>query len=480
MGTFSFFDRLGIGTKLLISTGVILIIISAVNLFYTHTQTKKQILESARQEAGNISESVLAALNTMMVQGTIDERDPYLRSMEALDTISEIRLVRGESVNEQFGEGSAKERPKDEVDRRVLETAKPEFLIVQHRGESHYRAVIPFVMSKEYVEKTGIDCFMCHEGKDGSANGALSVLLPLGAAEAAVNNNIRTMSIFYLVELALILAFFFWMFQVKVNRDMDEIVSGLSLATGEVVDVSTKMAAASKELEVCVTEQNSAINKAQSSLSDITTISSMNAERAGQSNTLMKNSNESVEQGVESIERMVVAMDDIKMSTGKVSDIMKVIEEIAFQTNLLALNAAVEAAHAGEQGKGFAVVAEEVRSLAQRSASASKDTSDLIHDAQRKADEGGEIVKEAAQAFRDIAEKSRDATVLVSEISKHSDEQVESIVVVKDDVAIISDLTEKETQNVEIEASLSGSLDEKAGYLNSVISRLNRFIRGDR
>jgi len=121
------------------------------------------------------------------------------------------------------------------------------------------------------------------------------------------------------------------------------------------------------------------------------------------------------------------AINEISGSSKQIANIIKVIDEIAFQTNLLALNAAVEAARAGEHGKGFAVVAEEVRNLAQRSASAAKDTAQLIEDSTKKVDAGVDLTKKVEASLKEIVKNVKKVTNLVNEIANASQEQSEGV-----------------------------------------------------
>ena len=149
-----------------------------------------------------------------------------------------------------------------------------------------------------------------------------------------------------------------------------------------------------------------------------------NAENANQAKSLAGQANENATRP-EAMKRMSAAINKIKESTDQTAKIVKTIDEIAMQTNLLALNAAVEAARAGEAGRGFAVVAEEVRNLAQRSAQAAKNTTNMIEESVNNAQDGVKIAEDVSKSFVSIADGNKKVNDLIGEIAAASNEQCE-------------------------------------------------------
>jgi methyl-accepting chemotaxis protein/methyl-accepting chemotaxis protein-1 (serine sensor receptor) len=175
---------------------------------------------------------------------------------------------------------------------------------------------------------------------------------------------------------------------------------------------------------------------------------------------------------------MKQSMEAIGESSGKISKIIKVIDEIAFQTNILALNAAVEAARAGEAGMGFAVVADEVRSLAQRCAQAAKDTAVLIEDSISKTTEGRAKLNGVTASIDAITGGARKAKTLVDEVDAASNEQSAGIEQISNAFAQIDTITQKAAANAEHGAAASKQLDEQSRALMSVVNQLEAMAGG--
>jgi len=163
-------------------------------------------------------------------------------------------------------------------------------------------------------------------------------------------------------------------------------------------------------------------------------------------------------------------MDEINASSKKISDIIGVIDGIAFQTNILALNAAVEAARAGEQGRGFAVVAGEVRNLAQRSAEAAKEIKSLIGASVERVDSGSRLVADAGATMQEIVKSVQRVTDIIGEITAASTEQSDGIGQVNTAVVQLDQMTQQNASLVEESAAAAESLKEQASKLSRVVS----------
>ncbi|OYD76830.1 UNVERIFIED_ORG: methyl-accepting chemotaxis sensory transducer with TarH sensor [Burkholderia sp. CF145] len=220
------------------------------------------------------------------------------------------------------------------------------------------------------------------------------------------------------------------------------------------------------------TEQQAAsLQETASSMEQLTGTVKQNADNARQASQLAVNASDIATRGGEVVGQVVSTMQGIATSSNKVVDIISVIEGIAFQTNILALNAAVEAARAGEQGRGFAVVAGEVRSLAQRSASAAKEIKELIGDSVDKVQSGSALVGRAGTTMDEIVQAVRRVTDIMGEISAASEEQSGGIEQVNRAVVQMDEVTQQNAALVEQAAAAAASLEEQTRSLQTVIGQ---------
>ena len=181
---------------------------------------------------------------------------------------------------------------------------------------------------------------------------------------------------------------------------------------------------------------------------------------------------ETAREGDAATGRVDAVMQQIADSAQRIGDITSMIDSIAFQTNILALNAAVEAARAGEQGRGFAVVAGEVRSLAQRAATASKEIHDLIQESVSRVDDGARIVKDAQGAMKDIVQQVDRVSAHIADISQDSRHQSESIGQINAAVSQLDEVTQSNAALVEQSAASASALNHRAGRLSEAVGVL--------
>ena len=223
------------------------------------------------------------------------------------------------------------------------------------------------------------------------------------------------------------------------------------------------------ELSVRTEQQSAAIEKTAASIEQITGIVRRNLENTQSVNALATEARDEAQDGEKVVTRTIDAMTAINEASQRISDVIHIIDEIAFQTNLLALNASVEAAHAGELGRGFAVVATEVRNLAQRSAEAAKEITALIEDSGRKVEEGSRLVDESGETLHQIIESIRKVSSIISEISAAGEAQASGIEQVNRAILEIDQATQQNTAMVEETAAASETLGKHADELERLV-----------
>jgi methyl-accepting chemotaxis protein len=226
-------------------------------------------------------------------------------------------------------------------------------------------------------------------------------------------------------------------------------------------------------------DQAASLEETASSMEEMTVTVKRNADNARHASQLADEARDQAERGGAVATRAIAAMSEINDSSRRISDIISVIDEIAFQTNLLALNAAVEAARAGEQGRGFAVVASEVRNLAQRSATAAHEIKGLIQDSVGKVQDGSKLVDESGRHLSDIVASAKKVADIIGEISSASQQQANGLDQVNGAIMQMDESTQQNASMAEETSEVAASMASQAGELRQLISVFKVDERGD-
>lgn len=270
-----------------------------------------------------------------------------------------------------------------------------------------------------------------------------------------------------------------WVTRFNIMKPMNRIIHHLRSNALNLSGAADQLSGSSQSLAESSSEQAASLQETTSSLEEMSSQIKQTAGNSGQAERAMNESKPLVENGVQAMKRMTVAMEEIKTSSLETSKIIKTIDDIAFQTNLLALNAAVEAARAGEAGKGFAVVAEEVRNLAQRSADAARDTSELIERSQNSSERGSSVAIEVSENLQKIEESITRVSTIVVEISTASKEQAVGIQQMNSVMSEMDTVVQNNASASEESASAAEELSTQATELQTIVRELVDLVGSD-
>ncbi|CAN0622458.1 Methyl-accepting chemotaxis protein I [Burkholderia multivorans] len=251
---------------------------------------------------------------------------------------------------------------------------------------------------------------------------------------------------------------------------LSKVVTTVRQNAESVATASAQIAQGNQDLSQRTEEQAASLEETAASMEELTGTVRQNAENAKQASSLATTASGIAQQGGEMAGRVVETMQGISASSSKMAEIIAVIEGIAFQTNILALNAAVEAARAGEQGRGFAVVAGEVRTLAQRSATAAREIKGLITESVGRVDLGAKLVDEAGRTIHEVVHAVQRVTDIMNEIAAASEEQRTGIEQVNTAVAQMDQVTQQNAALVEEASAAAQSMVQQAQTLRATVA----------
>jgi len=261
-----------------------------------------------------------------------------------------------------------------------------------------------------------------------------------------------------------------------VNRVLRQFAREMAAMSGQVTDAAHQLDASSQSLAEGASEQAASLEETSASAEEVQSTTRSNSGHCHSASAATGQVNRQVGEANRSLGQMIESMQAINVSSGKISQIIKVIDEIAFQTNILALNAAVEAARAGEAGMGFAVVADEVRNLAQRSAQAAKDTAALIEESIARSKEGSAKLGQVAEAIQAITGSAAEVKGLIDKVGSAGEEQFRGIEQISRALTQIDQVTQKTAASAEENAAAGKQLSAQSDALREVAERLSALI----
>ena len=447
------------------------------------------VIDGAKTTALNgYRDTVLNALTTMMVTGNFKEaKAPFF---EQMGQIIDLRVIRAEALDKDFGKGAPGEYPKDDIEKEVIEKGKEKVVL---EGE-YIRGVYPYIGRANVM---GRNCLSsCHRVKEGTVLGAVSIKMPLTGL-LGKSRSLRNF-LFVVGGIGILLLTGAVVIIVRTtlmplsgltkkagdiangdltgtidheNKDeigqlanalnsmiakLKEVVTEVKTAADNVASGSQQLSAGSEQMSQGATEQAASTEEASSSIEEMNATIKQNAGNAMQTEKIAQKSATDAQESGKAVTQTVSAMKDIAQK-------ILIIEEIARQTNLLALNAAIEAARAGEHGKGFAVVASEVRKLAERSQSAAGEISKLSSSSVQIAEQAGQMLARLVPDIQQTAE-------LVQEITVSSKEQSSGADQINGAVQQLNQVVQQNAGAAEEMSSTAEELSSQAEQLQETIS----------
>jgi methyl-accepting chemotaxis protein len=497
---------LKIWVQLIVTIAVALAVVWAGGIFWQSRTNRESAIQQATAFSLSMHEATMAGLTGMMVTGTVSMRAVFLDQVKQLNNIRDVRVIRADGVNKLFGPGTSPLEP-DSSEQQVLSTGQAIVRVESDAKGEYLHAVRPTLNQKNYLGK---DCTTCHQVPEGTVLGVVSMKMSLDETNAAMAQQQLTAILVALVTCIPVLLIIYPFIRKVVtqplergvgmardiakgdlSRDMHiesvneigqmqqalkDMRDGLARVVGRVRQGTEAVAAASSriaqgnvDLASRTDTQTQAIKDTAQSLAQLTDTARRNADHARQANDLAISASKVAMQGGEVVTQAVATMDAINSASGKIADIVSVIDAIAFQTNILALNAAVEASRAGEHGRGFAVVAAEVRTLAKRSADAANEIKVLIGNSVQQVGSGAKLVHRAGATMGEIVQSVKRVTDIMGEISTASRDQITGIEQVNQSMVHMDDITQQNARLVDEAAAATQSLHDQAAHLEEVV-----------
>lgn len=483
MSSKNFLKRMSIKQKIITLTISVAVLIMSTGLFFTVKNLKESLLVSSEDKIEQITEMVLNMLEGYqeeVVSGTMTLQDAQAT---ALKRVSSIKYD-GENyvwINTYDGDMISHPSPKLKGTNTMGLEDKTGFRFLE-KGINEARdkgtALVDYTWNKQGQDSSKLYPKVSYFRSFPAWKWVIATGIYVDDIDKTVMNTfLQILLINLLVVFVVVIAVIMTIVK-DIVASMDKITKELGESSGEVSEASSQLDAASEKLAEGTSEQAASIQETSSTLEETSSMVQQNRENTKQAAALAKQSKEYAGKSNIEMQRMMTAMDDLKKSSGEIAKIIKVIDEIAFQTNILSLNAAVEAARAGDAGKGFAVVAEEVRSLAQRSAQAAKDTTVIIESNILLSENGSIVAKEVQKSISEIDEQSKKVSELLDEISVATDEQAQGVDQINKAISQMEIVLASNAQTAEESSAASKALFSQTINLNEIISDLNGLVNG--
>ena len=473
-------NRLGIRSKLMLSIGTLalgyLLFLALVQ--WTSSTTEKHLT--------TVSKSIYpAALNLERAHAAFEKVNKAYKDSVLLQDASALKAADGEAQNVTDELSSAREKTSFDpaIEARVTALATS-YNALASRSKSTYTQMV------EHPDAAGADT-QATMASISSANKEVEQSLTAlsddvgnkaftAELDAVVISNgqqrLFALTLFLVAAVLAVVAIV--LLEKQISTPLRELTQRLEEGANHVAASASELSSSGQLLADGASQQAASLEETSASSEEISSMAQRSADDCQSTAVLVTMSQKKFDETNVSLKQLLHAMEEIILSSGKVSKIIKVIDEIAFQTNILALNAAVEAARAGEAGMGFAVVADEVRSLAQRCAKAAQDSTGIIGESIQRSNEGKKKLDDVVMSIEAVTSESVKVKVLVDQINVASTEQTRGIGQITRSIQSMERVTQSSAATAEESAASAQDLTVQSNLMKEIVSSLSLMIEG--
>ena len=475
----NFMSRMNIKQKIISLTILVATLVMMTSIFLAVKSIKESLLTQNTDKIDHITEMASYLIGTYQQQ--IDKKILTLEQAQKM-ALAEISKIRYEGTNYIWindYEGNMIAHPTLKGDASALVDKNGVKFIKEGINESikNGTAVVKYVWTKQGEPESKLYPKISFFRNYPGWKWVIATGVYVDEIDTIVRNTSLQILLFTILITIAIIFIIIFTFIKEIVDSMNRITQDLDYSSKEISVASSQLDAASEKLAEGSTEQAASIQETSSTLEETSSMVQQNRDNTKQAATLAKQSKDYADKSNQEMQAMMKAMEELKKSSGEISKIIKVIDEIAFQTNILSLNAAVEAARAGDAGKGFAVVAEEVRSLAQRSAGAAKDTAVIIESNISMSENGVHLAKNVQESISEIDTQSKKVSELLDEISVATDEQAQGVSQIHKAISQMEIVLASNAQTAEESSAASKALYNQTLNMNEIIERLNSIVK---